>query len=102
MANIILPEGYTMKPEIKARLEELAEFHNMDDAEIQAFVNIHIELMQEYNNAMCAAMIQLANANRTDKKQPKYEKHHHTEVDMSQLSKRSSKGKGYLKPLRKQ
>lgn len=43
-----LPEDYTMKPETRSKLDALVEKTGISNEDAQAFIDIHVELMEEY------------------------------------------------------
>lgn len=97
-----LPQGYFLRPETKVKLDALVNKCKLSQEDAQAFVDVHVELIAEYNNAMCAAMVQLANANNTaPKRKPVYHQPGMGAINYDQLSKRNAKG-GRNKSLRKQ
>lgn len=43
-----LPEDYTMKPETRGKLDALVKKTRISNKDAQAFIDIHVELMEEY------------------------------------------------------
>lgn len=43
-----LPEGYTMDEGLRTKLDKLVEKHELSEAEAQEFVDLHVELMEDY------------------------------------------------------
>jgi len=46
--NYKLPDDYEIKPELKAKLDKLFEFHHMSEDEAQAFIDLHVELTEDF------------------------------------------------------
>lgn len=43
-----LPEGYTMDVGLRAKLDKLVEKTGLSEEDAQAFVDLHVELMEDY------------------------------------------------------
>jgi len=43
----VLPEGYELKPEHRAKLDKLVEETGLSNEHAQAFVDLHIEIVSE-------------------------------------------------------
>lgn len=47
-----LPEGYSLKPEHRDKLDKLVYGCYLSNPEAQAFLDLHVELMEEYATAL--------------------------------------------------
>lgn len=48
----VLPEDYTLKPETLEKINGLVEKYDLSNDCVQAFIDIHVELMEEFTDAM--------------------------------------------------
>lgn len=55
-----LPPNYTLPHEARIELDRLVEKHAMTNEEAQEFIDLHVEFIEEYAQAVKPAMIALA------------------------------------------
>lgn len=50
--HYVLPDGYEFKPQTRAKIDALVEKTGLSNEDVQAFIDIHVELMEEYAAAL--------------------------------------------------
>lgn len=50
-----LPEGYTMDVGLRTKLDKLVTKHKLSEAEAQEFIDLHVELTEDYAERLAEA-----------------------------------------------
>lgn len=51
-----LPEGYTMEPDIRTKLDTLVDKTGLSNAEAQEFIDLHVELTEAFIKGYIASI----------------------------------------------